>query len=108
MLTVHPSLIKRSKSHISLFKCGVKFICGMNGNIFITLEKSTENSATSYERIARVANCVRILEGKTMHINGPIVEHLYEQTVFLNIPCSDMLTRHNQELIVDKYLEEMS
>ncbi|EKE41442.1 hypothetical protein ENUP19_0241G0005 [Entamoeba nuttalli] len=108
LIQVHPSLIKRCKSHITLFKNGIKFICGMNGYIFISLNNESDYSNVGFERVARVANCVTILQNKTMHINGPIVEHLSEETVGLGIPVSLMLLKKNQELIIAKYVEEMS
>ncbi|ELP89770.1 exosome complex exonuclease RRP4, putative [Entamoeba invadens IP1] len=108
LLVVHPSLIKRCKSHISFFNCGVKFICGMNGFIFITFGKEPEKTNAHFEKLSRVANCVRILQDKSMLINGFIVEHLYEMTVKMGIPVSDMLLKKQQEVIVSQYMEEMS
>ena len=108
LLEVHPSLIKRCKSHINMFDDGIKFICGMNGYIFISLSQNTHHSMTSFERVARVANCVRILEEKSMFINGFLIEKLYRLTIYLGIPVSEMLLKKNKEIILSKFIEEKS
>ncbi|KAL7721957.1 Exosome complex exonuclease RRP4 [Entamoeba marina] len=107
-LTVHPSLIKRSKSHITIFPFGVKFICGMNGYLYVTLDDQTEVSPTSIDRISRVVGCIKMLQNKAMHINAPIVEHLHDITIRLSISTPELLLNSNQELAISTYMEEMS
>ena len=80
----------------------------MNGYLFVSLADDVEQSKTGFDRVARVANCVRVLERKAMHINPAIVEHLYDVTLRLGVPTAQMLTRQNVDAVTAAFLHEMS
>ena len=80
----------------------------MNGYLFVSLPEGAEVDKTGLEKVARVVNCIKILENNAMFINAPKVESLYNVTIKENISVNDMLLQKNQDLVVMKYREEMS
>jgi len=96
LLTVQPSLVRRSRSHFVLFEWGVEVILGLNGFIWVgkprppadeqdleTIYSLKLAPVTREERIAitRTRNCLLLLDRTFHSIEERTISALYKQTI---------------------------
>lgn len=110
LVTVQPSLIRRSKSHFALYPWGVEVILGLNGYIWVGMprrELSEQDLNEIYsasvqtidrgqrEAISRTRNVIVILDRHSMSIDQESIAKLYECT--LSMPASDIIRKVNPQ-----------
>ncbi|KAJ2725349.1 Exosome complex component rrp4 [Coemansia sp. Benny D115] len=107
MVTVFPQLVPRSRSHFHALPCGVDVVLGVNGYIWVskhvpaaTVEANAELiysdkndfiSDDEREAIARVANCIYLLNRLYVKITETSIMFAYEAS--LSHPVKELLTR---------------
>ncbi|KAJ1996355.1 Exosome complex component rrp4 [Coemansia spiralis] len=111
-VTVFPQLVPRSRSHFHTLPCGVDIVLGVNGYIWVSkhvpASKVEENSELIYsdknefisdderETIARIANCIHLLNRLYVKITDTSIIFAYEAS--LTHAVKDLLTR---EIAID-------
>ncbi|KAI9505073.1 exosome complex exonuclease RRP4 [Coemansia spiralis] len=106
-VTVFPQLVPRSRSHFHTLPCGVDIVLGVNGYIWVSkhvpASKVEENSELIYsdknefisdderETIARIANCIHLLNRLYVKITDTSIIFAYEAS--LTHAVKDLLTR---------------
>ncbi|CAJ0840603.1 16655_t:CDS:2, partial [Entrophospora sp. SA101] len=107
------ALVQRCKTHFHTLPCGVDVTLGMNGYIWVskhsdkTMEESdseliytNENEPidrVTRENIARVCNCISILNRQFMCINDSLILYTYEASI--NYPVKELLKSEVMEYI---------
>ncbi|ORX72114.1 hypothetical protein DL89DRAFT_221418 [Linderina pennispora] len=97
MVAVFPQLVPRSRTHLHRLPCGVDVVLGVNGYIWISkhvsaakVEANAEHmysdqneliSDEERETIARVANCIRLLNRMYVKITETSINFAYESSL---------------------------
>ena len=104
LLTVQPSLVRRSKSHFYVFPWGVEVILGLNGYVWVGLPRcapgeqgpDTTHSPTPQEvspahrmHIARTRNSIKALDRLFLSIDAESITHAFD--TFKSHDLQDML-----------------
>ncbi|KAI9474497.1 Exosome complex component rrp4 [Coemansia sp. RSA 989] len=105
-VSVFPQLVPRSRSHFHTLPCGVDVVLGVNGYIWVSKHvpaakieanaehiysnKNEEISETERESIARVANCIQLLNRLYVKITDTSIIFAYEAS--LGHAVKDLLT----------------
>ncbi|KAI8324126.1 hypothetical protein GQ54DRAFT_257166 [Martensiomyces pterosporus] len=112
LVTVFPQLVPRSRSHFHTLPCGVDIVLGVNGYIWVSKhvpaskveanaeliysDKNEHITDTERETIARVANCIHLLNRLFVKITDTSIIFAYEAS--LSHAVKDLLT---QEVAVE-------
>ncbi|KAJ1641733.1 Exosome complex component rrp4 [Coemansia erecta] len=107
LVTVFPQLVPRSRSHFHTLPCGVDIVVGVNGYIWVSKHvpaaKVEANSELIYsdrnehisdserETIARIANCIHLLNRLYVKITDTSIIFAYEAS--LPHAVKDLLTK---------------
>ncbi|KAJ1888203.1 Exosome complex component rrp4 [Kickxella alabastrina] len=107
MVSVFPQLVPRSRSHFHSLPCGVDVVLGVNGYVWVSkhvpASKVEANAELIYsdknefisdeerEAIARVANCIQLLNRLYVKITDTSIIFAYEAS--LPHAAKDLLTR---------------
>jgi len=106
-IEVDHKLIKRQKNHIIDLKNGIHIILGHNGRVWIsagTPSYSEETvavpkiDANQREMVAKLRNCVKLLNEEFIDINIENITELYEIVVKQNMHAKDLLIKENKYL----------
>ncbi|KAJ2454302.1 Exosome complex component rrp4, partial [Coemansia sp. RSA 2336] len=105
-VSVFPQLVPRSRSHFHTLPCGVDVVLGVNGYIWVSKHvpaakieanaehiysnKNEEISETERESIARVVNCIQLLNRLYVKITDTSIIFAYEAS--LGHAVKDLLT----------------
>jgi len=110
-IKVHHKLIKRQKNHFAELTNGVSLIIGHNGNIWITWNKKEDdtqkNETLQRENIAKIRNCIKILNDEFIDINMENINELFEIVNKLNIQAKEILMQSNQKIIRDSFRKKL-
>ncbi|KAJ2685962.1 Exosome complex component rrp4 [Coemansia sp. RSA 1285] len=107
LVTVFPQLVPRSRNHFHSLPCGVDVVLGVNGYIWVskhvpasTIEENSEMiysdknefiSDDERETIARIANCIQLLNRLYVKITDTSIIFAYEAS--LGHAVKDLLTQ---------------
>lgn len=86
VVKVQSELVKRAKRHFHDMEGGIRCILGNNGEIFVGGGQGKDGR----ERVARISNCVRVLDMEFVAIGPDTISEVYQSAVENGVKLKDM------------------